>query len=593
MKRLLLVVIGAAVAALALRYGVHGSRDTTSGIVASLLPQGTIAVALLPDFERTRAQWRQTDIYQLWREPDIQEFLKRPRENVSTARDTAALFEDARRLRIKDAFVALTAWDGATSKVAGGFRFSGSAEDAEKVIKKWRERLRDETADAVSTNDYQGHRIEMAGDRASVYVGNWFFAANDLPTLQMMLDRLDGRAKPGDESLASDATFVAARKPMPPGYALVVYARLDRVIEKMKARFRDDAEADAQALPIRAVCVATAFDGGKIRDTAFVVAANTATSELTRSALAIGSKETFLYAAACLNLGTQPDTSAASANPAALNALPFVSRLATNGGTPEEWSGAFGSEIELVGDWPAESRWPSLLVALPVKDAQKARAIVSKTVTANADNSWSETDKDGAHYFMKESDAELFSLSPTIAVSDQILIAGADAGSVEEALKRSAAAAPGLAALPEFRKAEHTVGAARQSFAYLDSVLLYRRLDSTLRPMLVIGAAFMPRMNDAVDFGKLPAPEVIAKHLSPIVMSQRRVEGGYVSESVGPITAYQALLGLAGMAGFAKAFYQTTLSLGGSPRSISRASPAPRARPTATVSPTPTATPTP
>jgi len=290
---------------------------------------------------------------------------------------------------------------------------------------------------------------------------------------------------------------------------------------------------------------------------------------LTRSALAIGSKETFLYVAACLDLGMHPKTPA-PASLAVLDMLPVLSRLATNGGTPEEWNGAFGGEIELVGDWTADSRWPSLLAALPVRDARKARDIVSKTLAANADSRWLESDKDGAHYFIKEPSAGLFSLSPTIAVSDQMLIAGADAESVEEAWKRRAAAAPGLAALPEFRKAEHIVGAARQGFAYVDSALLYQRLDSVLRPILVMSAALMPRIRDAVDFSKLPAPEVIAKHLSPIVMSQHPVEGGYVSESVGPITAYEALFGLAGMAGFAKAFYQTQSSFGNNTPTASR-----------------------
>jgi len=226
--------------------------------VASLLPQSTIALALLPDFERTRAQWRQTEIYQLWRERDVQEFLKRPRENVSSVRDTAALVEDAKRLRIKDAFVALIEWNGGERKVAAGFRFKGTAEEAEGSIGKWRARLSGETPEATSTSDYQGHRVKTSGNRVSVYVRDWFLAANDLPTLQTILDRLDGRAKPDGGSLASDPTFVAARKPMPKNYATIVYVRLERVIEKMNAHFRDDAEVTAQAPPIRAVSVATA-----------------------------------------------------------------------------------------------------------------------------------------------------------------------------------------------------------------------------------------------------------------------------------------------------------------------------------------------
>ena len=48
---------------------------------------------------------------------------------------------------------------------------------------------------------------------------------------------------------------------------------------------------------------------------------------------------------------------------------------------------------------------------------------------------------------------------------------------------------------------------------------------------------------------KLPPPEAIAKHLSPIVMSQRYEDGGYLTESVGPVTYRQATVGLVGAIG--------------------------------------------
>lgn len=595
MKRFLLVVLVAAVAALAISYGLRGSRQSASGIVASLLPQNTIALALLPDFERTRNEWRLTDIYQLWREPDVQEFLKRPRANVPAASDIARLVEDARQIRMKDGFIALTAWEGADQKIAGGFRFNGTADDAEKIVGKWRGGLGGDTAAAGSPSEYNGHRIQISGDRVSAYVRDWFLAANDLPTLQLIVDRLDGRAKTDDANLASDATFVAARKPMPQNYETLVYARLDRLIQKVYIPGGSNIARDDQATPVQAVCVATAFDGGKMRDTAFVAGSTGAVAtELTRAALAIATKETFLYVAARVNPASQLDANNSTANRAAMNLLSFVTSLAASRITSEDWNAAFGSEVELVGDWRADSRLPALLATIPVKDAEQARKIIAQILAANADSTWSEAEKEGAHYFTRESDAGLFSLSPTIGISDRSLLIGADAGSVEDALKRLATGGKGLGAIPDFRKAEHMVGAAKQSFAYIDPALLYRRLDSALRPMLVMGAAFLPHIGDAVDLSKLPAPEVITKHLSPIVLSAHPVEGGYVSESVGPITAYQALIGVAGLGTFAKAFYQNQLN---GRRSGVRGSfpvfPVPHPAATATASPAATATPNP
>jgi hypothetical protein len=54
--------------------------------------------------------------------------------------------------------------------------------------------------------------------------------------------------------------------------------------------------------------------------------------------------------------------------------------------------------------------------------------------------------------------------------------------------------------------------------------------------MLLMSAAFMPAISDYVDVGKLPPPEVVTKHLSPIVSSQRYDSDGYVTESTGPVT---------------------------------------------------------
>jgi hypothetical protein len=64
-----------------------------------------------------------------------------------------------------------------------------------------------------------------------------------------------------------------------------------------------------------------------------------------------------------------------------------------------------------------------------------------------------------------------------------------------------------------------------------------------------MGATFYPNLSKNVDMAKLPPAQAIAKHLSPIVMSQRYEGDGYVTESVGPVTFREATLGLAGVIG--------------------------------------------
>src|SRR5947207_4262605 len=135
-----------------------------------------------------------------------------------------------------------------------------------------------------------------------------------------------------------------------------------------------------------------------------------------------------------------------------------------------------------------------------------------------------------------QSPAAPFAITPTIALSNQLLIAGLDSASVESAISRSTKASGALADSSAYRLAERAVSAPTSAFIYIDTALLYSRLDAALRPMLLMSAAFMPAISDYVDVGKLPPPEIVMKHLSPIVSSQRYETDGYVTESTGPVT---------------------------------------------------------
>jgi hypothetical protein len=75
-----------------------------------------------------------------------------------------------------------------------------------------------------------------------------------------------------------------------------------------------------------------------------------------------------------------------------------------------------------------------------------------------------------------------------------------------------------------------------------------------------MAAAFFPAVAGSIEPAKLPAPEVVTKHLSPIVSSQRYDGDGYVAESIGPITLDQLGLAVAIFSSFgAAAAWQTGL----------------------------------
>jgi hypothetical protein len=106
--------------------------------------------------------------------------------------------------------------------------------------------------------------------------------------------------------------------------------------------------------------------------------------------------------------------------------------------------------------------------------------------------------------------------------------------------------APGLEADAQFKAVVKLVAQPDDVFAYLDAKSGFERFYEASRPMLVFGILLMPALNRYVDAMALPGTGDISKHLSPIVLSRHRVANGVVDESIGPITAYDAVALLLG-----------------------------------------------
>lgn len=569
MKRFLVfLLLGAAIAG-GVWFALHrgGITTSTSAGVTALLPKETTALIHVPDVNGARAQWHETDIYKLWREPAMQDFLQKPLSKTPKSESVRQKLQQLDALQMKDVFLAIIAWGDKQPKMLGGFRFNGSEAEAEKVIGQWRARIQPTTPEVKrETVNYEGHAIDVASQAeitiATVYDGDWFFAANDVAALKTLLDRADGRLKDPATTLATEENFTAAWKEMPANYVVCAYGRLDQYFARLAAGSPPDAQRGEQfslLRNVRSIAGATAFQNGTIRDILFVTMPKaTDTADLSRSSLALTTSESFLYLASLLNLPSQmPDAQKAAANgfPVAMQGL--LTAFTSKGITLDYWKSAFGPEFGLIGDWPQNARMPALFATLPVKDAAKAKEIMDTiAATTCEDRPWTTSEKDGVHYYSQPPSNPMVPLAPTIGLSNQLFVAGLDATSVEAAIKRGGATSPGLAAAQTFKDVQSLVPAPKHSFAYIDTAMFYTRLDAALRPMLIMAAAFMPAVADKVDLGKLPEAALITKHLSPIVLSQTYQANGYRTESVGPVSLYQAALGIAVATGAGTAFYQ-------------------------------------
>src|SRR5882724_8776951 len=586
MKRILLLIIAVAVAAYAGWYYWNFSQQASSASVSAFLPRETIFLAHMPDFSRTRDEWRQSDIYQLYREPAVQDFLRKPLDNMPTSKAFQTL-QEMEQLDPKNVFFALTSISDSAPSVVCGFRFRGTQEDAERVIGKWRAMLLEQRPGTKSENlQYRGHEIDVVTATpftlATTYDRPWFFAATNVTELKALLDRVDHRAKNSDETLDKDEAYRTATSHRPSNYAAFFYLQPKAFSERLAAL-----RAAVQSSPtpgettmlekMRCIAGSTRFENGKIRDELFLGMSkldNNAT--LNRSSLTLGTKETFFYLELLLNLGEKMETlnQAATLGGAVQKAF---QDFAISGIAADDWKAAFGLELGALADWPSSAHWPSLLLTLPVIDAAKAGKITDVLIRSDEGAIWTRTEKDGVHYFSKQSAASLVAITPTVALSNRMLIAGFNPVSVEEAMKRSGTGSDEFSDSQTYKAAERLLPEPTNFFAYIDTALLYSRLDATLRPMLLMAAAFMPAVAGSIDVGKLPSPEVITKHLSPIISSQRYDYDGYVAESLGPITLDQSAIGVAILSslGTAAARQRTGAGLSGW-----SASPAPTPSPT-------------
>ena len=558
MKRFWWVVAAIAVVAVAAWYIVRIAQMPPGAGVSGLLPRETVLLLHVQDFHRTRDRWHQSDLCQLYREPVVQDFLHKPLSRIPEKNDASETLREIDQLGAKDGFFALTRVDQRTLTFVAGFHFRGSEQDAERHVGKWRAKLLEKNPGAKrETLEYERHKIDTIALEpfvlASAYDGQWFFAANDLAELKALLDRADRRSKDREATLETGEAYRAAMTHMPSTYAALLYLQprtFAQQLQKLRAAVGSAIASEQSTLieQIRSVCGTTRFDGGKIHDTIFVgMPRIEQVPALTRSSLALGTKNTFLYLAMLLNLGEKIDI--LSQAPGLGDRLQKLFQAFVESGIKaDDWKMAFGLELGGLADWPENTRSPSFLLTLPVIDSAKASRIVEAAMRIDEDSSWARSEKEGVRYFSMQSPATLIAIKPTIALSERILVAGLDSSSVEDAVKRSRDSTSELSGKETYKAAARSVPPPTNFFAYLDTAMLYTRLDATIRPLLLMAAAFMPGVNDYVDLGKFPATEVITKHLSPIVSSQRYDHDGYVTESVGPVTLNQATIGLAAIA---------------------------------------------
>ena len=204
-----------------------------------LLPQKTLLLVELPDFQRTRTRWHESDLYQIWREPSVQAWLQKPLARLPTdgrrsqdpgrfsparadARFPRADLDREQRTKVDRRF-SFRSIPGRGAKIrrATGDGFPGENGERE---------TRDNRLRAARDRDGQAYRISSS--HASTII-NGCFASNDVATLKALLDRVDHRRKKADGSLQESEAFAAAAKHLPAEYAGMIFLDPRPFVEKL------------------------------------------------------------------------------------------------------------------------------------------------------------------------------------------------------------------------------------------------------------------------------------------------------------------------------------------------------------------------
>ena len=445
-----------------------------------------------------------------------------------------------------EAFLAVTAIDGPQPRFVAGFSFVGKRREVEALLAEPREEFRRRwPAGTSGSTSHKGAAIETftypQGLLAECFVRNWYFVASDATLLRATLDRYENPSSATAAALMGDEIFQKATAPLGSGPDVMLFSRIAGLGALMPAVGKSANQKEpADAKKMQAIAACTRIEGAQMRDTVFILSPREANEPpLSRSTLALGGPETFLYfAMGVASLAQIPE----SITPIAA-ALPGVAAIEKALAERKlEWSDfekVFGPEIGMMVEWPDQALAPAPLLAGGARFCKGARFHRCVTGGRLARRRGRTGGVGRLHYSAPVEGLTL--TNPTIAITPACLLGFAQRRSPRGA--RIDAAIAGTTAGSPFQEYARRATPPTSGFGYLDAAALFERAYKTLRPALAMSLAFSEELGDYMDAGKLPSSQTISKHLTPSVFSQSTTRSGILMESTGTLTFNQLAIG--------------------------------------------------
>jgi hypothetical protein len=533
-------IIGIGVILLFATLAVFLSEQSQVSLASNqIAPDNTVLYIEIPHLVQTQRKLPDTALYEIFQEPSFRRFLKQPASNLS--KEYQSSWDSFLNLGCTALFFCAT--DPSRQRWMAGFQSSANTTVRTREIQNICKRIFG--CDAIHISLARSDRVRVADDGTGIFfteLGRWTVLSRDRDLLEKSLKN----AGSGPGGLFSSKLFQECRSNIRPAYDLLLFVRGSPSLNVASGVAWEFDNEQTPGSP-RAVMASTTIEGARLRDTIFTCTSPKESDEpLSRQGLAMTSAKTIGYMASRLELSKlwRLSDQFSADWPVAATLRDYIGETRSAGVEPADLDHLVtGAEIVIDQNPASEFLAPAIL--LKVTDRTKFQQLMDRIVREKLPDSCRLSSIEGVPAYILSPNENA---SIVFGLVDQKLLIARDESIFAEMVRRLRTSHEGLERDRQFKETEGLVAAPSDLFLYIDAKAGFQKIYDATRPMLIFGAAMIPTLNRYVDAMAFPETAEIVRHLSPIVLSRHRVRKGFIDESVGPLTAYEAAAFVVGSA---------------------------------------------
>jgi hypothetical protein len=525
-------IFGVGVALLFVALVVVLWRQSQVSIAADqIAPGNTVFYIEVPHMVQTAKNLPNTAMYQIFQEPSVRRCFKQPVSAV--AKDYESSWNSFLNLGCTALFFCATDRNG--ERWILGFQSSANSTVRIREIQNVSKRLFER--DALYVSSERQDKVRLAKDTGGICfteLGAWTVLSRNADLLKDTLQN----AKSDGGGLHSSKLFQECRSNMRTAYDLLLFARGGPSLNPANG-IGWEYDRDRTAGGAQAIIASTTIEGSRLRDRIFTwTGVNEGSEPLKSEGLGVTSANTIGYLVSRLELsGIWRLSNQFSGDwPLAAALRDYIGETRSFGIEPQDLDHLV-SGIEIVVDRDPDSESLVSAALLEIPDRTKFQQMIDRIMREKLPDSCRPASIAGVPGYIVSPNENA---SIVFGLLGQKLVIAWDESIFAEIVRRLRTKDPGLEQNDQFKEMERLVATPSDLFLYIDARAVFERFYDATRPMLIFGAALIPALNRYVDAIALPETDTITKHLSPIVLSRHRVANGFIDESVGPLTAYEA-----------------------------------------------------